>query len=199
MPPGRRSSDFSCRFGAALQEALPLMIRCEVRQFSTRGTGRLQRTLSDGSRSRASSWRPSRCKRGFWRRAAIRNSADRTRPSRHSLPPGGTPGSIESDAIRCNGLILIQAVCVCRGAGGGNGGSPGGARGPSDLSRKNVMGRVGNAVSWGLPALIFACQLANIAGWPMESGTLLYVAGLVFWMLIAGMNFVYLVLHGASN
>ncbi len=69
---------------------------------------------------------------------------------------------------------------------------------PSDLGH-NVMGGLGYVVSWGLPAFIFAFQLANITAWPMESGALLYVAGLVFWMLIAGMNFVYLVLFGASK
>jgi len=64
---------------------------------------------------------------------------------------------------------------------------------------KNVAGKVGDVVSWGLPALIAVLQVANIGGWPMESDALFYVAGLVFWLLIAGMNFFYLVVFGASR
>ena len=50
-----------------------------------------------------------------------------------------------------------------------------------------------------VPALILPLQIANVVGWPMDSGPLLYLASLVLWLATAGMLFAFLVLVGADE
>ena len=54
-------------------------------------------------------------------------------------------------------------------------------------------------MSTGLPVLIPFFQIANIVGWQMESGTLLYLVGLLLWLLNTSLSFVSLVLEGSQE
>ena len=57
----------------------------------------------------------------------------------------------------------------------------------------------GALISFILPVLIILSQLANVIGWPAGPDSLLYVGGLLGWLLVAGLNFLRLVLYGAST
>ena len=71
-----------------------------------------------------------------------------------------------------------------------------GVAAPASLRAAKLPGFLNGAVvTLGLPLMIFACHVFNIVGWPTESGPLLYVAGLLLWLLIAGANFLRLVLY----
>ena len=72
---------------------------------------------------------------------------------------------------------------------------------PTSLRWVNTeFGLLGGAlVGFVLPVLIVLSQLANVIGWPAEPDSLLYVGGLLGWLLVAGLNFLRLVLYGAST
>jgi hypothetical protein len=55
----------------------------------------------------------------------------------------------------------------------------------------------GDVATVGIPLLSLGCHAFNIAGWPTESGPMLYVGGLLIWLLVAGANFLRLVLYGS--
>ena len=67
---------------------------------------------------------------------------------------------------------------------------------PAEMWSTPPLGKAGAALSTGLPVLIPFFQIANVVGWPMESGPLFYLVGLVLWLLNASMTFVSLVLSG---
>jgi hypothetical protein len=52
---------------------------------------------------------------------------------------------------------------------------------------------------YGLASLNPISQIANFMGWPMESGPLLYLAGLILWLVASSFLFALLVLLGASE
>ena len=52
---------------------------------------------------------------------------------------------------------------------------------------------------YGLSFLIPILQVANIIGWPMESGPLLYLAGLILWLVTTAFLFALLVVFGARE
>ena len=59
-----------------------------------------------------------------------------------------------------------------------------------------------NSVSvalYGLSFLIPILQVANIIDWPMESGPLLYLAGLILWLVTTSFLFALLVVFGARE
>ena len=56
-----------------------------------------------------------------------------------------------------------------------------------------------STVTYGLPILNLFLQLANLVGWPMESGALLYLAGLILHLVTAALLFAFLVLFGARE
>ena len=50
------------------------------------------------------------------------------------------------------------------------------------------------------PALLnVTFQVANLVGWPMEPGPLLYLASLILWLFTAALMFAFLVLFGAKQ
>ena len=57
----------------------------------------------------------------------------------------------------------------------------------------------GQLIGSGLPLAIFLSQIANIIGWPLGSDSLLYVAGVLGWLLVAGLNFLRIILHGPTE
>ncbi len=66
----------------------------------------------------------------------------------------------------------------------------------------NANEQLSNSVSvalYGLSFLIPILQVANIIGWPMESGPLLYLAGLVLWLVTTSFLFALLVVFGARE
>ncbi len=52
---------------------------------------------------------------------------------------------------------------------------------------------------YGLSFLIPILQFANFIGWPMESGPLLYLAGLILWLVTTSFLFALLVVFGARE
>ena len=52
---------------------------------------------------------------------------------------------------------------------------------------------------YGLSFLIPILQFANFIGWPMESGPLLYLAGLILWLVSTSFLFALLVVFGARK
>ncbi len=52
---------------------------------------------------------------------------------------------------------------------------------------------------YGLSFLIPILQFANFIGWPMESGPLLYLAGLILWLVTTAFLFALLVVFGARE
>ena len=61
------------------------------------------------------------------------------------------------------------------------------------------LGLVAEIVVRTLPVLILLAQIANIAGWPLSPGSLNYLVGLLLWVLLSCMIFVYLVVHGTVD
>ncbi len=61
------------------------------------------------------------------------------------------------------------------------------------------LGRASVIAHCSVPLLNFASQIANVVGWPLDSGPLLYMVGLLLWLAIAGMLFATLVLLGARE
>ncbi|MDX1733821.1 MAG: hypothetical protein R3228_05615 [Halioglobus sp.] len=61
------------------------------------------------------------------------------------------------------------------------------------------LGLVAEFVVRSLPVLILFSQIANFFGWPVAPGPLLYIGGLLIWILLSGMIFVYLVTHGTVH
>ena len=56
-----------------------------------------------------------------------------------------------------------------------------------------------SAPLWGLSLLTPLLQVANLIGWPMESGPLLYLSGLILWLVTSSFFFALLVLFGARE
>ncbi len=54
-------------------------------------------------------------------------------------------------------------------------------------------------VIWGLGTLNLVLAVANLSGWPMQSGALFYLAALVSWLVVAAFLFAFLVLFGANT
>ena len=54
-------------------------------------------------------------------------------------------------------------------------------------------------VLYGLLIFNLLLQVANFVGWPMESGALPYLAGLLIWLSVAALLFVTLVLYRAKE
>ena len=52
---------------------------------------------------------------------------------------------------------------------------------------------------YGLSFLIPILQFANLIGWPMKSGPLLYLAGLILWLVTTSFLFALLVVFGARK
>ena len=52
---------------------------------------------------------------------------------------------------------------------------------------------------YGLSFLIPVLQIANIIGWPMGSGALLYLGGLTLWLVSTSFLFALLVVFGARE
>ena len=52
---------------------------------------------------------------------------------------------------------------------------------------------------YGLSSLIPILQFANLMGWPMEPGPLLYLAGLILWLVSTCFLFALLVVFGARD
>ena len=70
---------------------------------------------------------------------------------------------------------------------------------PAEMWSAPPLGNIGAAMSTGLPVLIPLAQIANIVGWQMESGALLYLVGLLLWLLNTSLSFVSLVLEGSKE
>ena len=71
---------------------------------------------------------------------------------------------------------------------------------PGNFQSQWIPGFLGSwFVSYGLPLAIVSAQLVNVIGWPAESGPLLFVFGLLVWLLVGGMNFLRLILHRPSQ
>ena len=56
-----------------------------------------------------------------------------------------------------------------------------------------------SAVTYSPPILNVSLQVANLVGWPMESGALLYLAGLILYLMTAALLFAFLFLFGAKE
>ena len=54
-------------------------------------------------------------------------------------------------------------------------------------------------IIWGLGALNLLLAVANIVGWPINTGAFLYLVALVSWLVVAGFLFAFLVLYGANT
>lgn len=54
-------------------------------------------------------------------------------------------------------------------------------------------------VIWGIGILNPLLQSANVIGWPMGSGPLLYLAGLILWLSVTAFFFASLVLYRAKE
>ena len=54
-------------------------------------------------------------------------------------------------------------------------------------------------VIWGLGTLNLLLALANLIGWPMESGVLFYLVALISYLVIAAFLFAFLVIYGSNK
>ena len=54
---------------------------------------------------------------------------------------------------------------------------------PAAMWSAPPLGKVGMVVSAGLPVLIPLFQITNIVGWQTDSGALVYLVGLLLWLL----------------
>jgi len=63
----------------------------------------------------------------------------------------------------------------------------------------NPIGKSFGNAQFGLTLAALSSTIANLVGWPMESGAALYLVGLVLWLASAGMVFALLVLVGAQE
>ncbi len=55
------------------------------------------------------------------------------------------------------------------------------------------------AVTWGTAILRNLIEVANIIGWPLESGPLLYPVALILWLMMAAVMFAFLVIFGGRD
>jgi hypothetical protein len=65
-------------------------------------------------------------------------------------------------------------------------------------SEEGKLGFVAEIVVRSLPIIIISTQILNYIAWPLPSGSLLYIVGLLVWLILSGMTFVYMVVHGSA-
>ncbi len=56
-----------------------------------------------------------------------------------------------------------------------------------------------SAAIWGTAILRNSLEVANVVGWPLESGALLYLVSLILWLVMAAVMFASLVIFGATE
>ena len=64
-----------------------------------------------------------------------------------------------------------------------------------EFSPEEELPKYGGGVIWTLGIISLLLQLANLIGWPIAPGPLLYLAGLVLWFAVAAFFFATLILY----
>ena len=59
-------------------------------------------------------------------------------------------------------------------------------------------GFVAEIVVRNLPIIIISTLILNYIAWPLSSGSLLYIVGLLVWLILSKMTFVYMAVQGGT-
>ena len=70
---------------------------------------------------------------------------------------------------------------------------------PPDISSEEMPPRAFIVALVGLPIFNLLLQIANFVGWPMESGVLSYMLGLLIWISFPALQFAILILYRAEE
>lgn len=68
-----------------------------------------------------------------------------------------------------------------------------------DIMGAHHLGRPASVIITTIATLIVPLQMANAIGWPVEAGPFAYILGLILWLSVATMLFVYIVLVGTQK